>query len=152
MEIYEDVIPDVERHHGDAAFAGALKQKGIEIEPVDTQQFLAQQMEVLEARREDGREAKERGSMFSGGAAGAAGAGGEEGRGGGGGQHGRSGSKNLHDGGGVRDHVGPVQFNVGGIQMDADDMVKGIKVSKPSIHLFPTSRYAKALTLIHIKI
>ncbi|KAI5796336.1 dynein light intermediate chain-domain-containing protein, partial [Peziza echinospora] len=114
VEIYEDVIPDTDRHHHgdrDAAFAGALvggKNKGIEVEPVDTQQFLAMQMEVLEARREEGREGgKERGSI-----------------------------KNLHDGG-VRDHVGPVQFNVGGIQMDADDMVKGIKVRKEESKSFP---------------
>lgn len=29
----------------------------------------------------------------------------------------------------VSDHIGPVQFNVGGIQVDADDMVKRLQVS-----------------------
>ena len=29
----------------------------------------------------------------------------------------------------VREHIGPVQFNMGGIQVDADDMVQRIKVS-----------------------
>jgi len=29
----------------------------------------------------------------------------------------------------VMDHIGPVQFNMGGIQVDADDMVQRIKVS-----------------------
>lgn len=29
----------------------------------------------------------------------------------------------------VTDHIGPVQFNVGGIQVDADDMVKRLQVS-----------------------
>ncbi len=31
--------------------------------------------------------------------------------------------------GGVNDHIGPVQFNMGGIQVDADDMVQRLKVS-----------------------
>jgi dynein light intermediate chain 1 len=29
----------------------------------------------------------------------------------------------------VRDHIGPVQFNMGGIQVDADDMLQRLKVS-----------------------
>lgn len=32
----------------------------------------------------------------------------------------------------VTDHIGPVQFNVGGIQVDADDMVKRLQVSPMS--------------------
>ena len=95
------------------SLAAALKPRGIEIEPVDTQAFLGAQMDLLEAKREDGvRSATGTGA--------GAGADGERG-------HGRSTSKTLQEGG-VRDHVGPVQFNVGGIQMDADDMVKNIKV------------------------
>ncbi|KAF8429193.1 dynein light intermediate chain-domain-containing protein [Tirmania nivea] len=105
VEIYEDVIKDSMRE-GDSLTA-ALKPRGIEVEPVDTQEFLAAQMELLEARREDG------------------------GRGDRGGGHGRSTSRTLPEGG-VRDHVGPVQFNVGGIQMDADDMVKNIKAREAS--------------------
>jgi dynein light intermediate chain 1 len=31
----------------------------------------------------------------------------------------------------VREHIGPVQFNMGGIQVDADDMVQRIKVRCP---------------------
>ena len=31
----------------------------------------------------------------------------------------------------ISDHIGPVQFNMGGIQVDADDMVQRLKVSTP---------------------
>lgn len=31
----------------------------------------------------------------------------------------------------VHDHIGPVQFNMGGIQVDADDMLQRLKVSLP---------------------
>lgn len=111
VEIYEDVIKDSMRE-GDS-LAAALKPRGIEVEPVDTQEFLAAQMESLEARRED-MVRGDRGPMVM--------TDGERGSG-----HGRSTSKTLQEGA-VREHVGPVQFNVGGIQMDADDMVKNMKV------------------------
>jgi dynein light intermediate chain 1 len=32
----------------------------------------------------------------------------------------------------VNEHIGPVQFNMGGIQVDADDMVRRLKVRCPS--------------------
>ncbi|KAF8460317.1 dynein light intermediate chain-domain-containing protein [Kalaharituber pfeilii] len=115
VEIYEDVIKDALRD-GDS-LAAALKPRGIEVEPVDTQEFLAEQMEQLEAKREDG--GRDRGGA-------GAGDGGTDARG-----HGRSVSKGLAEGA-VREHVGPVQFNVGGIQMDADDMVKNIKAREAS--------------------
>lgn len=40
----------------------------------------------------------------------------------------------------VEEHIGPVQFNIGGIQMDAEDMVKRLKV-RCSLHtyLLPTN-------------
>jgi dynein light intermediate chain 1, cytosolic len=37
-------------------------------------------------------------------------------------------SPNLDEGGQVNEHIGPVQFNMGGIQVDADDMLRKIKV------------------------
>lgn len=40
--------------------------------------------------------------------------------------------------GGVNDHIGPVQFNMGGIQVDADDMVQRLKVRlSPSAGTMP---------------
>jgi dynein light intermediate chain 1 len=35
----------------------------------------------------------------------------------------------LEDNGRVNEHIGPVQFNMGGIQVDADDMLRKLKVS-----------------------
>lgn len=35
----------------------------------------------------------------------------------------------MADEGKVNDHIGPVQFNMGGIQVDADDMLKKLRVS-----------------------
>lgn len=34
----------------------------------------------------------------------------------------------LEDNSRVNEHIGPVQFNMGGIQVDADDMLQKIKV------------------------
>lgn len=35
----------------------------------------------------------------------------------------------------VNEHIGPVQFNMGGIQVDADDMLQRLKVSDSGRHL-----------------
>lgn len=35
----------------------------------------------------------------------------------------------LEDNSRVNEHIGPVQFNMGGIQVDADDMLRKLKVS-----------------------
>ena len=104
---------------GDSLTA-ALKPRGIEVQPVDTQEFLAMQTGLHGAGSGVGDTlGKDRGGPGSGSSIGA-----DSERG-----HGRTTSKTLMlTDGAVRDHVGPVQFNVGGIQMDADDMVKNIKV------------------------
>jgi dynein light intermediate chain 1, cytosolic len=47
------------------------------------------------------------------------------------------GEESLADEARVNEHIGPVQFNMGGIQVDADDMLQRLKVSSPS----PTSCY-----------
>jgi dynein light intermediate chain 1 len=41
----------------------------------------------------------------------------------------------------VLEHIGPVQFNMGGIQVDADDMVQRLKVSFPSPIFTPPFRH-----------
>lgn len=44
----------------------------------------------------------------------------------------------MADEGKVNDHIGPVQFNMGGIQVDADDMLKKLRVStRPARHHHP---------------
>lgn len=85
----------------------------LEVETQDTQAFLAAQVTKLETFKqkiaeEDKRNSDERASSKS------------------------KPSKDVDDEGrraDVTDHIGPVQFNVGGIQVDADDMVKRLQVS-----------------------
>lgn len=84
----------------------------LEVETEDTQDFLASQVTKLEAYKqkleEEGKEQDDERNRTK---------------------------KQLkgHDEDGrqanVSDHIGPVQFNVGGIQVDADDMVKRLQVS-----------------------
>ncbi|RVD82428.1 uncharacterized protein DFL_006855 [Arthrobotrys flagrans] len=123
VELFEEVIRD---SRSDDSLA-ALRPKGaIEMPPVDLQEFLATQLEVLESKRED-----------------------ERGPGGGGSGIGVGGNRNAMGTVGmgetdsrVRDHVGPVQFNVGGIQVDADDMLRRIKDRDAAASLDPTAANA----------
>lgn len=80
----------------------------IEIETEDMQTFLAKQQEILEklkAEDEKDRAARKVPKQLEM-------------------------SPNL-DEGLVNDHIGPVQFNMGGIQVDADDMLRKLKVNPP---------------------
>jgi len=91
----------------------------LEVETTETQAFLGQQLKVLESYRQK-HEAMVR----------------EEARS-------RNGNKNGHDEyynglnpePKVLEHIGPVQFNMGGIQVDADDMVQRLKVRLSLTHL-----------------
>lgn len=84
----------------------------LEIETEDTQDFLASQVTKLEAYKqkleEEGKEQDDERNRT------------------------KKPLKGLDEDGrqaNVSDHIGPVQFNVGGIQVDADDMVKRLQVS-----------------------
>ena len=100
VEVYEEVVKDTGRDR-----AGAAVQRGagraLEISPVDTQEFLAGQFEVLEAKAAEDRSARGRRGR-------------EDETGGSGGAADRM----------LAEQVGPVQFNVGGIQVDAENMVE----------------------------
>lgn len=103
VEVYEDVIKDSRR--GDTEGLAILNKsggKGIEVPAVDTQDFLLGQLEIL-----DSRAAEEKSS-----------------------RGGKEDKSNQSNGGGERviEHVGPVQFNVGGIQVDAENMLERLKV------------------------
>jgi dynein light intermediate chain 1 len=105
----------------------------LEVETIDTQAFLAQQLKVLDAFKQKNEEASR-----------------EDARN-------RTYRKTNEDeylvGGSdaertteakVLEHIGPVQFNMGGIQVDADDMVQRLKVSPrafvpSSISTYPNS-------------
>jgi len=103
----------------------------LEVETTDTQAFLAEQLQYLEALKQK-REAAA--------------------------QEGRKGARKAADDesgvysigrageGRVNEHIGPVQFNMGGIQVDADDMVQRLKVRAYShpLHGSDSSRTRKA--------
>lgn len=104
VEVYEDVIKDSKRSDTEGlALLNKGGGKGIEVPAVDTQEFLAGQLDVLEARAAEEKSTR----------------GGKE-------------DKSNHSNGSserVIEHVGPVQFNVGGIQVDAENMLERLKVS-----------------------
>lgn len=83
----------------------------VEVESDDAQAFLAEQARVLEAMR---LKAAEMDKEKDGG-------------------KGRKDDLEIRGGSVVTDHIGPVQFNMGGIQVDADDMLQRIKVSFPDV-------------------
>lgn len=87
----------------------------VEVESEDAQAFLGEQARVLEAMRAKAAEADRERDAAKGVRKG------EEV------DVGRGGSV-------VADHIGPVQFNMGGIQVDADDMLQRIKVSPQLLH------------------
>lgn len=85
---------------------------GLEVASQDAQEFLSSQVEILDRLRiEDDQEAKAKASMnidptFK--------------------------SRSDDASGVVEEHIGPVQFNMGGIQVNADEMVKRLQVSLPT--------------------
>lgn len=85
----------------------------VEVGSEDAQAFLAEQARVLEAMRVKAAEAEKE---KDGGRAAAR----------------RAEEAEMRGGSVVTDHIGPVQFNMGGIQVDADDMLQRIKVRPPS--------------------
>lgn len=112
VSIYEAKIEDPNRHRNTALQLGANQTAGIDKPCQDTQTFLASQLQVLEQLRvDDEREQKTKESRRPAGQSLMASRGG---------QSQSSGNK-------VNDHIGPVQFNMGGIQVDADDMLKSLK-------------------------
>jgi dynein light intermediate chain 1 len=117
--IYEDTI-----HNPESDFAlSSLHPKpanGIEIETKDAQAFLTEQLQTLELlRREDENEQKIKNAKKK-----------------------DDPSYRLYAddvSGVVEEHIGPVQFNMGGIQVNADEMVKRLQV------LYPGSYYSTSL-------
>lgn len=86
----------------------------LEVETTDTQAFLAEQLTYLDSlkqQREDASKADRKTRKPDDGESGV---------------YTTSSSRNGE--GRVSEHIGPVQFNMGGIQVDADDMVKRLKV------------------------
>jgi dynein light intermediate chain 1, cytosolic len=111
VSIYEDTIRDPEKDSLLRRGPYANKTNGIEVESTNNQEFLSGQLEQLEKMRAEdekdksSRESKKPATLMS---------------------HGDSGAG--MGSGVVEEHIGPVQFNMGGIQVDADDMLKRLKV------------------------
>jgi len=106
VEVYEDVIKDTER--SDSEGLALLKGRGLEAPPVDTQEFLAQQLEILESKAMEEKPSR------------------------GGKEDAKNARQEAQNSERVIEHVGPVQFNVGGIQVDADDMLERLKEREAS--------------------
>ena len=119
--IYESVVHSP-HNRSDYPF-GERNDKGIEVESLDAQEFLASQLDVLQrlkAEDDPAGNGKDSRQVLPS----------------------RQTSYQTHDGERdeksgeasdatstrVNEHIGPVQFNVGGIQVDADDMLKKLKV------------------------
>lgn len=121
VEVYEERIRDPRR---DALQATATESNGykLEVSSQDTQGFLASQLEILEKIRQgaelsgmdSSRQARGRNEVISGN------------------DLGEEDSREAR----VSEHIGPVQFNMGGIQVDADDMLQRLKVCFVSFNSF----------------
>lgn len=110
---YEETIRDPSL---DALQAASGESNGLKLEvsSLDTQSFLATQVEVLDKIRQSSDVPGMDSSRVVGG---------------------RIQSQSAYEGGEgfdegrVNEHIGPVQFNMGGIQVDADDMLQRLKVN-----------------------
>ncbi len=113
--IYEETIRDPQRISSIVTGLRVIGTNGIEVEALDSQEFLAGQLEILEKLKSDDEQQKADREPRRG-----------------------TGSfifREDVESGVVEEHIGPVQFNVGGIQVDADDMLKKLKVGEAHMNL-----------------
>ncbi|KAF2680531.1 dynein [Lentithecium fluviatile CBS 122367] len=120
--IYEEEIRNPETDFPPSTLH-ARQSNGIEIPSKDAQEFLADQVKILEVlSREDEQEAKNKAAQKNGDY--------------------RPYSDDAS--GVVEEHIGPVQFNMGGIQVNADEMVKRLqdreasRTNEPETPMTPT--------------
>ncbi|KAI9850657.1 MAG: hypothetical protein M1838_005301 [Thelocarpon superellum] len=115
LGVYEDTIRDPRGDNLLDVPSANDKPTPIEVECLSTQEFLAKQVEVLETLRveeEQGRSAEDAAKDASTRQA----------------PHLSTRDRMATDDSRrVNEHIGPVQFNMGGIQVDADDMLKRLK-------------------------
>ncbi|KAL9056498.1 MAG: hypothetical protein Q9162_002873 [Coniocarpon cinnabarinum] len=108
---YEQRIENPTAHQSSAMQFGSTRNDGVETYCQDTQDFLAGQLQVLDKlKAEDEREqkAKEAKRLAAGNSA-------------------SNREAQTPTNSRVNEHLGPVQFNMGGIQVDADDALKNLK-------------------------
>ncbi|KAL2136559.1 hypothetical protein VTI74DRAFT_3104 [Chaetomium olivicolor] len=113
VALYEDSVQDPSMDALQLAGRNSHSTE-LEVETIDTQTFLAQQLKVLEAFKQKNEESSRDDSRHK--------------------LARKVDEEHLVGGGGgeadeakVLEHIGPVQFNMGGIQVDADDMVQRLK-------------------------
>ena len=115
VALYEDAVQDPSMDALQLAGRNTHSTT-LEVETIDTQTFLSQQLKVLDAfKQKNTEEASREDSRHK--------------------PHRKLDEEHLVGGGDDRaaeakvlEHIGPVQFNMGGIQVDADDMVQRLKV------------------------
>jgi dynein light intermediate chain 1 len=117
LKFYEETIKDSHADSGGSLSAPAnLSADALEVHSEDSQRFLAAQLALLEKLKAEDEEAERKKKGERGGAALV---------------------ESAHDGDGqtverrLNEHIGPYQFNLGGIQVDVDDAenaIQGIKV------------------------
>lgn len=112
IQIYEDTIGDPRR---DSIAHLNGKNKGLDIEVVKNQDFLAAQLEIMEQLKaeEEKNPEKHQSTIISDSAIG-----------------GKVGKPTFHDSRPITEHIGPVQFNMGGIQVESDSMMKSSRDSE----------------------
>ncbi|KAF2134978.1 dynein [Dothidotthia symphoricarpi CBS 119687] len=117
--IYEETIRNPE---SDFPLSGLPRQNGLELTSMDPQKFLADQVKVLEQLRiEDEKDAALRAARKETESVTAA-------------------RPWMEDASGVvEEHIGPVQFNMGGIHVNADEMVKRLQDREASRTTEPTA-------------
>jgi dynein light intermediate chain 1 len=114
--IYEETIRNPESSYTHSVLH-PKPANGLEVSSKDAQQFLDEQMGILEVlRREDDTEAKAKAAR----------------------KEGDPTYRTWSDdaSGVVEEHIGPVQFNMGGIQVNADEMVKRLQVCPSPIAIY----------------
>jgi dynein light intermediate chain 1, cytosolic len=112
VSLYEQTVRDPMRDPLSVASLGGQKSEGVDVAIMDNQEFLKQQSEVLEKLRLEDEESRKSSRDARQGITRLAGY--------------NEPTSNL-----VSDHIGQVQFNMGGIQVDAEEMLAKISVSIP---------------------
>lgn len=108
VALYEETIQDP-RTTSAASIAADAAGTQIEVKSLDPQDFLSQQLELLEKLRSTGGTTRE-GTMKRPQAITENGV-----------------EDSVVNDGRVNEHIGPIQFNMGGIQVDAEDMVRRLQ-------------------------
>lgn len=113
VKLYEETVRDPSSGSQAITGTGSNKTNGIEVESIDNQNFLTSQQEILDKLRAEDEENKTKDREA---------------------KRGKGVVYNEPASNVVTDQIGPVQFNMGGIQVDAEDILTKINVS---CNIFP---------------